>query len=122
MKSNVIKINDGITINADVTVKKVNVSEKDYVWNPATCNCENWEYLESIMDGSAIICDEVIDVDAKLSPKNNDKTNTFLTNFNEKKPTCKTQNLYFLLRFLLITIALLIAVSIYCYLIKYQAK
>ena len=74
------------------------------------------------MDGSAIICDEVIDVDAKLSPKNNDKTHTFLTNFNEKKPTCKTQNLYFLLRFLLITIALLIAVSIYCYLIKYQAK
>ena len=74
------------------------------------------------MDDSAIICDEVIDADAKISPKNNDKTKTFLTNFNEKKPNCKTQNLYFLLTFLLITIALLIAVSIYCYLIKYQAK
>ena len=86
MKSNVIKINDGITINANVTVKKFNVSEKDHVWNPATCNCENWKYLESIMDDSAIICDEVIDADAKLSPKNNDKTKTFLTNFNEKKP------------------------------------
>ena len=32
------------------------------------------------------------------------------------------QNFYILLAFLLITIALLIAVSIYCYLIKYRAK
>ena len=40
------------------------------------------------------------------------------TNFNEKKATCKTQNVYILLAFLLITITLLIAVSIYkntCY-------
>ena len=44
------------------------------------------------------------------------------TNFNEKKTTCKTQNVYILLAFLLITIALLIAVTIYCYLIKYWAK
>ena len=32
------------------------------------------------------------------------------------------QNFYILYAFLLITIALLIAVIIYCYLIKYQAK
>ena len=32
------------------------------------------------------------------------------------------QNFYTLLAFLLIAIALLIAVSIYCYLIKYRAK
>ena len=32
------------------------------------------------------------------------------------------QNFYILLAFLLITTALLIAVSIYCYLIKYQIK
>ena len=45
------------------------------------------------------------------------------TNFNEKKKAaCKTQNFYILLTFLLITIELLIAVSIYCYLIKYRAK
>ena len=55
-----------------------------------------------------IIWDEIIDVKE--------------TNFNEKNMTCKTQNLYVLLAFLLITIILLIAVSIYCYLIKYQAK
>ena len=41
------------------------------------------------------------------------------TNCNEKKATCKTQNFYILLAFLLITIALLMAVSIYGYLIKY---
>ena len=44
------------------------------------------------------------------------------TNFIEKKATCKTQNFYILFAFLIITIALLIAVSIYCYLIKYRAK
>ena len=63
------------------------------------------------MDDSAIMCDEVTgsydeDVEAKLYHK---------TNFNEKKATCETQNVYILLVFLLITIALLIAVSTYCY-------
>ena len=46
---------------------------------------------------------------------------TIPTNFNEKKAICKKQNFYILLAFLLITIALLIAVSIYCCLIKYHA-
>ena len=89
--------------------KKHHLFEKEYVWNPATGNCENGKYLASIMDDSGIICDEVIDVDDE-------------TNFIEKKATCKTQNLYILLVFLLITTALLITVSISCYLIKYQAK
>ena len=39
-----------------------------------------------------------------------------------KKATCKTKNFSILLAFLLITIALLTAVSIYCYVIKYWAK
>ena len=102
--------------------KEHHICEKEYVWNPATCNCENRKYLASIIDDSAIICDEVIDADAelhnvKLSPKDDNKTN-----FNEKKVTCKTQNFYILLTFLLIPIALWIAVSIYFYLIKDQAK
>ena len=64
------------------------------------------------MANSAIICDEVIKsygevAEAKLFDK---------TKFNEKKATCKTQNFYILIEFLLINIALLIAVSIYCYL------
>ena len=61
------------------------------------------------MDDSVIMCDEFIE-------------KAIARNFNEKKATCKTQNFYILLAFLLITIALLIAVSIYCYLIKYRAK
>ena len=44
---------------------------KKYVWNLSTCNCENGKYLASIMDDSAIICDEIIDVKE--------------TNFNKKK-------------------------------------
>ena len=44
-------------------------------------------------------------------------------NFNENKTTCKMQIFYNLLAFSLITIALLIAVSIYCYyLIKHREK
>ena len=42
------------------------------------------------MDDLAIICDKVIDVAAKLSLKDDDdETKTILTNFNEKKVTCK---------------------------------
>ena len=75
------------------------------------------------MDESAIICDEVIYANAKPSPKDDDsETKTIPTNFNKKKVTCKTQNFYILIAFLLITTSLLIAVSIYCYLIKHQAK
>ena len=49
------------------------------------------------MDDSAIICDEVIDADSKLSPKDDDdETKTIPINFNEKKVTCKTKNLYLL--------------------------
>ena len=66
------------------------------------------------MADSVIMCDETIE--AKL---HDEETKTIRTNFNEKKVT---QNFYILLAFTLITIALLIAFSIYCYLIKYRAK
>ena len=39
-----------------------------------------------------------------------------------ERKTCETKKFHILLAFLLITIALLIAISIYCYLIKYRAK
>ena len=54
--------------------------------------------------------------------KSKDETKTVPTNFNGKYITCKTQDLCILFAFLLITIALLTAVSIYCYLIKHHAK
>ena len=67
------------------------------------------------MDDSAITCNEIKELC-------NEETKTIPTNFNEKKATCKMQNLYVLFAFLSIIIALLIAVSIYCCLIKYQGK
>ena len=67
------------------------------------------------MDDLAIMCDEVI-------KSYEEEVKTIPTNFIEKNITCKAQNFYILLVFLLITIALLTTVSIYCYLIKYQAK
>ena len=82
---------------------------KRLYWNSATCCSENGKYLASIIIDSAIMCDEIIEW-------------TVPTNLNEKKATCKTQNLYILLAFLLITITLLIAVTVYCYLIKNRAK
>ena len=87
--------------------------EKRYVWDPSTCISENGQYLAHIMDDSVITCDEVID-------SYDEEIKTIPINFNEKN--CKTQSSYILLTFLLITITLLIAVSIYCYLIKYQPK
>ena len=70
--------------------------EKDYVWSRTTYNCANGEYLASIMDDAAIICDEIIYAEEKNQSKN---------------ITCKTPNFYILLVFLLITMTL-IAVSI----------
>ena len=50
------------------------------------------------------------------------KPKIFQQVLNEKKAICKMQNFCVLLAFLLITISLLTAVSICCYLIKYRAK
>ena len=41
-------------------VWKCHVCDKYYVWNPATCNCENGKLQASIMNDSAIICNEII--------------------------------------------------------------
>ena len=57
------------------------------------------------MDDSMITCKEVIN-------SYDEKIKTIPTNFYEKNITCKTQNLYILLAFLLIIIALLTVVSI----------
>ena len=67
------------------------------------------------MDHSAVTCDEIIESYAE-------EIETIPTNFNEKKTTCKIQKFLYFTYLFLITIALLIAVSIYCYPIKYPAK
>ena len=61
IEKKVTQINGGITINVDVSVKNI-IYEKDYVWNPATCNCENRKYLASVVDNSVITCDKVINL------------------------------------------------------------
>ena len=67
------------------------------------------------MDDSMVTSDEVI-------KSFDEEIKTIPTNFNEKKVTCKTRDLYILLAFSVITITWLIAVSIYCYVIKHQTK
>ena len=73
----------------NVNLKEHHVCEKDYDWNTATCSCKNGKYLGSIIDDSVVTCDEI-----KETAKN---TST---------------SFYILLTVLLISIALLIAVSI----------
>ena len=50
-------------------------NKEHYIWNPATCSCENGKYLASITDDDSVItCDEIIE-ETKIIP----------INFNEKK-------------------------------------
>ena len=66
------------------------------------------------MDDSAIMHDKIIE-----------ETKAIPTNHNEKNITFKIRNFCIWLAFLLIALhctALLIAVSLYCYLKKYQAR
>ena len=72
------------------------------------------------MDDSAIIiCDEIVDMEAKSNDGEIKKLPTILM---KKNITNKLQNVHILLNFWSVTITLLITVSIYCYLIKYWAK
>ena len=107
MVENVIQIKSGIKINvgASVYVKKVIFG----ILLHAVAKMRN---LASVIDNSVIKCDEIIDA-VERKP--------VTTNFNEKNVICKTKNFCILLAILLISIALLIAASIYCYLIKYKA-
>ena len=77
--------------------------QKDYIWNPVTCNCENGKNLASVIGDSVIMCDDIIE-----------ETKTVTTSFNEKNAIYKTKDFYILLAFFLITITLLIVASIYC--------
>ena len=58
--------------------KKHHICEKDYVWNPSTCSCENRKYLASIMDDLVITCDEYIEW-------YEEEIKTIPTNFDTKK-------------------------------------
>ena len=40
-------------------LKERHICKKDYIWNPATCSCENVKYVWIIIGNSAIECDEI---------------------------------------------------------------
>ena len=117
LEDNVIHINGGITMNVGVSVKNVMYVKKIMfgILLHVVMKMKSIYQVLCIMNDSAIMCDEIIE-------SYNKETKTILTNFNEKKATYKTQNFHILLPFLLISTALLIAVSIYCYLITCQPK
>ena len=93
------------TINVFVSVKIAKrLCGKDYIWNLATSSFQNGKYLASIIDDSAITCDEIIDADAEVNSNNKTKSNgeqtkTFPKCFNEKKKSYKTQNFLIFLPF-----------------------
>ena len=110
MKENLIQINGGIMINVDASMKNIYLKKIMFgILLHVVAKMDN--YLANIMYDSVIMWDEIIE-----------ETKPIPTNFNEKKVACKTQDFYSLRAFLLITITLLIAVSMYCYLIKYRVK
>ena len=93
------------------------------MWNPPTCSCKNGKYLANIMDDLVIMCYKIIDAateaksggEAKL--KNKETKNILKIKLMKQKVS-----LFILLTFSLIEIALLAAVSFYCYPIKYKSK
>ena len=60
--------------------------QKRLCLHPSTCSCEYGNYLETIIDNSLIMCDEVIDPETELNDK---ETKVIPTNFNKKSITCK---------------------------------
>ena len=50
MVENVVEIKNGITISNEVSPKseRTSCAKKEYIWNPATCSCENGKYLAII--------------------------------------------------------------------------
>ena len=62
------------------------------------------KFLTSFMDDSAINCDEVIDTGTEAK-SNKEETKTVPKKSKETNITCKTQDYYILLAFLLTTIA-----------------
>ena len=101
-------------MNVKIQKKKHCGCKKNYTWNPATCSCKNGKFIGSIIGDSVVLWDEIIDT-TKTVPTKSTLTKAVLTK-------CTSANFYSLLAFLLIAIVLLIAVSICCYLITYQAK
>ena len=105
MVENVIQIKSGIMINVDASAKSIIYVKKDYIWNPATCSCENGKYFTSIVDNSVIMCNDIIDAEERKTI-----------------PKILSKKFLYLISLLPFYLALLTAFSIYFCLIKYKAK
>ena len=76
-----------------------------YICNPATCSCENGKCVGSIIDDSVVLYDEIIK-ETKTVPTKSTSRKAVVTKYT-------STNFYIFRAFLLITIALFIAYSIY---------
>ena len=97
--------------------------EKDYSLNPSICICGNSKHLESTANTSVTKCDKIVIVMKNLSIKKTNAITTNITtaalsNFYSKN----VRDCYILHALLLVLILLLIAVSIFCYLIKISSR
>ena len=85
MAESLIQIISGKVVKIKSVKKKKKKSiiylKKDYIWNPPICSCENSKYLASIIGDSVIMCDEIIEVEAKSF---DEETKTVPINFNGK--------------------------------------
>ena len=97
-----------------VKIQKNMVCTKGYICNPSTYSCENSKYVGNIIDEPVFIWDEITST-TKAVPTRFISTEAALTKWT-------STYFYILLAFLLITTTSLIAVGIYCYFIKCQAK
>ena len=94
--------------------KEHNACEKDYVWNPATCSCENGERLSRAIDDSVITCDDIINAaDSSSTNVPENVMSTASINFHNKKVQCK-MDCHILHRVLLV-IKFLFIIAIICY-------
>ena len=116
---------DSCKLNVDVSAKiQKNIIhvKKVYIWNLATCSCENVEYLASTIQDSVITCDEIID-DANsvsinvptnvMSATSTSVKSTASTNFHDKKVRYKMD--CYILHTVLLVVILLFIITIICY-------
>ena len=114
-KFDVIQIGFGMMINVNARAKtqEENMCRKGYIWNTAKRACQNGKCFGSIIKNS-VICGKSIEI-TKGIPTKTAPSESISTIFKEKKVICEIKNLYVLLAFLLITVTLLVAVLIYCF-------
>ena len=54
------------------------IPQKNYIWNPSTCNCGNDKYLERVINDSLVICEEILEVTKTTAKKDNLLNRTFI--------------------------------------------